>query len=167
MDTGTLQQLRREYVENRIRSAQPVEIVAMLFEIAIESVKTAIADLKTNDRFARSRAVTRAEQAIHELVISLDHSVDPSFSRTSAGLYRYALDRVVAGHASESEQEFQEALAVLQPLGSAWTDLTTRLYSEPSTQDTDPEQTAEPAPNDPYGAYRQNTATVGSRDWSL
>ncbi|HTS77888.1 MAG TPA: flagellar protein FliS [Bryobacteraceae bacterium] len=169
MDPRTLERMRRDYLESRILSAQPVEIVAMLFQVATTSLAEAIENLKSGDRFARSRAVTRAEQAIHELLIALDHSVHPAFSRTSADLYRYALARIVAGHARESEQAFREALAVLQPLESAWMDLKVRSGGEPlePSVEESPEEPKmrSPAVKDPYEAYRQSPA-LASRDWS-
>ncbi len=169
MDTTTTERLKRDYLESRILSAHPVEIVAMLYEVAINSLNEAIGHLKTRDRFARSRAVTRAEQAIHELLFALDHSVNAQFSRTSAGLYQYALGRIVAGHAQESEAAFQEALTVLQPLASAWEDLKAGLCEEPKPAVEAPVETPQPAPaegfSDPYSAYRQSPAEA-SRDWS-
>ncbi len=169
MDRRTLERMRRDYVESRILSAHPVEIVAMLFQVATSSLTEAIENLKSGNRFARSRAVTRAEQAIHELLIALDHSVHPAFSSTAADLYRYALARIVAGHARESEQAFQEALSVLQPLESAWLDLKVRSSGE-SQQPLVEESPEEPKPDspavkDPYEAYRQSPS-LASRDWS-
>jgi flagellar secretion chaperone FliS len=169
MDTTTTDRLKRDYLESRILSAHPVEIVAMLYEVAINSLNEAIGHLKTGDRFARSKAVSRAEQAIHELLFALDHSVNAKFSRTSASLYQYALGRIVAGHAQQSEAAFQEALTVLQPLASAWDDLKTQLCEEPKSTESAPAE-APQAPategfNDPYAAYRQSPAGA-SRDWS-
>lgn len=163
-----IERLRKDYLESRILSAHPVEIVAMLYEVAIDSLNDAIAQLRARDRFARSRAVTRAEQAIQELLIALDHSVNAQFSQTSADLYRYALGRIVAGHAHESERAFQEALTVLRPLAGAWADLKARLVDEPAEK---AEETAVEEPrvsesaSDPYAAYRQTTVAA-SRDWS-
>jgi flagellar biosynthetic protein FliS len=167
MDTAIAERLRKDYLESRILSAHPVEIVAMLYEVAIDSLNEAIGHLKTCDRFARSRAVTRAEQAIQELLIALDHSVNAPFSRTSEDLYRYTLSRIVAGHAQESEAAFQEALTVLKPLASAWGDLKARLCEEPKDApvETAPAEDTE-AVIDPYAAYRQGSGTGASRDWS-
>jgi flagellar biosynthetic protein FliS len=170
MDTTIAQRLRKDYLESRILSAHPVEIVAMLYEVAIDSLNEAIGHLKTCDRFARSRAVTRAEQAIQELLIALDHSVNAPFSRTSEDLYRYTLSRIVAGHAQESEAAFQEALTILKPLASAWADLKARLCEEPKAAaeapTEQPSNAGTESVNDPYEAYRQNPAAAASRDWS-
>jgi flagellar protein FliS len=167
MDATTNERLRRDYLESRVLSAHPVEIVSMLFDVAIESLKEAIGHLKTQDRMARSRAATRAEQAIQELLVALDHSVNAPFTHTSADLYRYALGRIVAGHARESEAAFQEALIVLKPLQSAWADLKSRLCEEPkAVVEEVPAEEPRHTVIDPYAAYRQTAATTVSRDWS-
>lgn len=169
MQNAIPERIRRDYFEERIRSAHPVEIVALLFRVAIESLHEAVQRLKSGDRFGRSSSITRAEHAIQELLFSLDHSVYPSFSRTASGLYRYALDRIVAGHAQESEKAFQDALAVLDPLSKAWEDVRARICDDPGARPQEAEASAEPpreGAKDPYSAYLRTQTPLGSRDWS-
>ena len=49
-------QAHRDYLESRILSAHPVEVVHMLYQVAIDSLNAAIACLRTGDNFGRSRA---------------------------------------------------------------------------------------------------------------
>jgi flagellin-specific chaperone FliS len=161
--------MRRGYFEERILSAHPVEIVALLFRVAIESLHEAVQHLKSADRFARSSSVTRAEHAIQELLFSLDHSVYPSFSRPASGLYRYALDRIVAGHAQESEKAFQDAVAVLDPLSKAWEAVRARICDDQGAGPKEAEASAEhpcESAKGPHSAYLGTQTPLGSRDWS-
>ncbi len=167
MDTETSQRLRREYFENRLRSAHPLELINMLYEVAIDSLNAAIGHLKTQDRLARSRAITRAEEAVQELLVSLDHSVNAPFTHNLANLYRYCLQRMMEGHANQSEPAFQEALAVLSSLAVAWREIAKRTCEatpakEPPTEPSEPNA----IPTNPYGAYGASAATAASRDWS-
>jgi flagellar biosynthetic protein FliS len=169
MQNAIPERVRRGYFEERILSAHPVEIVALLFRVAIESLHEAVQRLKSGDRFARSSSITRAEHAIQELLISLDHSVYPSFSRTASGLYRYALDRIVAGHAQESEKAFQDALAVLEPLSKAWEEVRARICGDPGAGPQETEASAEPARESaigPHSAYLGTQTPLASHDWS-
>lgn len=170
MSSETQERLRRDYQENRILSAHPVEIVAMLYRVAVDNIAEAMANLRSGDRFARSKAVTKSEQAIHELLIALDHSIYPAFSRSSAELYRYALNRIVVGHAQESVQAFQEAMEALKPLQSAWEQVRAEICEEPqgAAEEANAEERAEPraAVKDPYSAYREDLVAASSRDWS-
>jgi flagellar secretion chaperone FliS len=165
------ERMRKEYAESRLLSAHPVEVIAMLYEIAIAALQEAIGHLRSGDRFARSRAITRAEQAVQELLFALDHSKGEEFSRTSAGLYHYALKRMVAGHAKQSEAEFEEALRVLKPLARAWTELKTRTVYEKASErgvespvEAEAGETREEVRN-PYAAYRQDPVAA-AREWS-
>lgn len=167
MDTATSRRLHREYLENRIRSAHPMELVNMLYEVAIDNLHQAISHLKTKDRMARSRAVTRAEQAVGELMISLDHSVNAPFTHTLAGLYRYCLQRMIEGHSQQSEAAFQEALSVLSTLAVAWREIKQRTCDAQANPESNRPEVEEPQPvSNPYGGYRQGLALAESRNWS-
>lgn len=165
MSSETQERLRRDYWENRILSATPVEIVAMLYQVVLDNLEIAKECLKTGDRIGRSKAVTKSEQGIHELLVALDHSVYPEFSRSSAGLYRYALRQIIDGHAQESERLFQDAIDVLKPLASAWEEVRARSCEEPEEPAVEEPPVEEKKASDPYSAYRE-PAMTGSRDWS-
>lgn len=165
MDSNNYRGSYRDYLESRILGAHPVEIVALFYQVAIDNLNQAIAHLASGDHFARSAAVTRAEQAVQELLIALDHSVNAPFTRTSADLYHYVLERIVAGHSRRSEEAFRDALSVLTPLAAAWADLKSRLAEEPAEEPAKVEPREEMI-IDPYAAYRQSPAAVASRDWS-
>src|SRR6185369_7022101 len=68
-------QAQREYQESRILAAQPAELIELLYQIAIRSLKKAIGHLKSGDAMARAAEVTRAQEAVNELMAALDHSV--------------------------------------------------------------------------------------------
>lgn len=92
----------------------------MLYRVAMDSLEQAIADLKKGDALARAQAVTRAQEAVTELSLALDHSVGASFTHTLASLYAYVLDEILKGHAQQSESAFRKALAILSSLHEAW-----------------------------------------------
>lgn len=176
MDAKTLQQAQRSYAEGRVLSAHPVELVHMLYQVAIDNLNAAIAHLKNRDAFARAYAVSKAEEAVGELVLSLDHSVNAPFTHTLSDLYGYVMQRIVDGHAKQSEQAFREALSILTTLAETWTEVKRRVCEEnPAAEaSNEPAAPSEPAAaevtaevKDRYAAYSQSLpAAVGSRDWS-
>src|SRR5277367_1172480 len=97
-DAQTAQRAYKDYLESRIATAHPVEIIHLLYQVAIDNLNLAITHLKSGDAFARAKAVTKAELAVDELIIALDHSVGANFTRTLADLYGYVLRQIVAGH---------------------------------------------------------------------
>lgn len=175
MDAKTLQQAQRSYAEGQVLSAHPVELVHMLYQVAIDNLNAAIAHLKNRDAFARAYAVSKAEEAVGELVLSLDHSVNAPFTHTLGELYGYVVQRIAEGHAKQSEQAFQEAMSILATLAETWAEVKKRVCEENRIADTGNEPqpaeapAAEPAVqvSDRYAAYSQSLpAAVGSRDWS-
>jgi flagellar secretion chaperone FliS len=168
-DAQAIRQAHRDYVESQVLSAQPVEIVHLLYQVAMDNLNAAIAHLKNRDAFARSTAVTKAEMAVDELLLALDHSVGAPFTRTLAGLYDYVLQQIIKGHARQSEQAFREALSILSILASAWAEVKATVVADPPPAPAPPTPSvSEPqGKGDPAGAYSWGPAAApGSRDWS-
>jgi flagellar secretion chaperone FliS len=171
MDDHLTQQAHRDYVANRVFSAHPAERVFLLYQVAIDSVNTAIARLKDGDIFARGRAVNKAHEAVDELILALDHSVGANFTKTLAELYDYVQRQLVKGHSQKSENAFREALSVLTTLTDAWKQVVERTCgTNPSTSDSllhepVPQPPAEvSAPKTGYQEVPEVSAT--SRGWS-
>jgi len=169
-----VQQAQREYLESRILTAQPAELVAMLYQIAIQGLNKAVGYLKSGDALARAREITRAQEAVNELMASLDHSVGASFTQTLASLYAYVQQQILKGHAGPSEEALTCALGILSTLQEGWGGVCADL-----TKTNQPAATA-PAPVEPEYAqeesasagarsgdyYQGDEAPVTSRDWS-
>jgi len=168
-----VQQAQREYLESRVLSAQPAELVEMLYQLAIQSLKKAIGHLKSGDALARSGEVTRAQEAVNELMAALDHSVGASFTQTLASLYAYVQQQILKGHAGQSEEAFQRAIGILTTLQEGWKGVcaeqakANRAVAHPA-QHSEPEYAEEPSAStgDRSGEYYTEAVPVPSRDWS-
>lgn len=170
MDADKIQQAHRDYAESRVLSAHPVEIVHMLYQVAIDNLNAAISHLRNRDHFARSYAVTKAQSAIHELILALDHSVNAPFTQTLSDLYHYALQQITQGHGKQSEQPFREALSILATLASAWAEVKNRLCGDEAPQHAGSVEDGAVESRlelNPYSAYSSSLSnSVLSRDWS-
>jgi flagellar biosynthetic protein FliS len=171
MDDQLTQQAHRDYVANRVFSAHPVERVYLLYQVAIDSVNTAIARLKDGDIFARGRAVNKAHEAVDELILALDHSVGANFTRTLAELYDYVQRQLVKGHSQKSEEALRQALSVLTTLTDAWKQVVERTCGgSPSPSDPLPHEPASQASaeaSEPQTAYQGvPDVPATSRGWS-
>jgi len=167
-----VQQAQREYLESRVLSAQPAELVAMLYQIAIQSLRKAIAHLKHGDAMARSSEVTRAQEAVNELMAALDHSTGAPFTQTLAALYVYVQQQILKGHAGPSEEALHRAIGILSTLEEGWQGVCAELAKV--TQAQPPAAQYEPAQVEGELAaagnrsreYCQDMAPVASRNWS-
>jgi flagellar protein FliS len=108
------------YLESRILSADPVELVRILYRIAIDRIREAREHLQDGDIAARSKAISLASQALGELAASLDHQAGGELSRRLAQLYDYMLWRLVDANFQQSAQPLEEVLGLLTTLSEAW-----------------------------------------------
>jgi flagellar protein FliS len=168
-----VQQAQRDYLESRVLSAQPAELVEMLYQIAIQSLKKAIGYLKSGDALARAGEISRAQEAVNELMTALDHSVGASFTQTLASLYAYVQTQILKGHAGPSEEALQRAIGILNTLQEGWSGVCTELAkaNQPVTSPAphvEPEQPEEQpvGAGDRSGDYYQEADPVTSRGWS-
>ena len=168
-----VQQAQREYLESRILSAQPAELIDMLYQIAIQSLRKAISHLKSGDAMARSREITRAQEAVNELMAALDHSVGASFTQTLAALYAYVQQQTLKGHAGPSEEALHRAIGILNTLQEGWHGVCADLAKVKAAvahpaEPSEPEQPEQPSASagDRSGGYYQETDPVTSRGWS-
>lgn len=168
-----VQQAQREYMESRVLSAQPVELIEMLYQIAIGSLKKAIIHLKSGDAMARSREVTRAQESVNELMAALDHSVGASFTNTLAALYVYVQQQILKGHAGPSEDALHRACGILTTLQEGWNGVCAEVAkarqaaphpAQPSESDASEEHPA--GTGGRSGEYGQEAVSVSSRGWS-
>ena len=97
-NTSEIQLAHLSYLETRILSAQPVVIVEGLYQIAIGALETGLKHLKSGDSMARAAEVSRAQEAVNELLLALDHTAGASFTQTLASLYVYVQEQILRGH---------------------------------------------------------------------
>ena len=166
-------QAQHEYLESRILSAQPAELVDLLYQIAIQSLKKAVGYLKSGDAMARASEVTRAQAAVNELMAALDHSVGASFTQTLAALYAYVQQQILKGHQGPAEDAFVRAIGILNTLQEGWSGLSAELAKKNQpvaapVQYNEPEQPEEQpvGVGDRAGEYYQEAVPVPSRGWS-
>jgi flagellar secretion chaperone FliS len=161
-------QAYRDYIESRVLSAHPVEIVEMLYQVAIDNLNVAIASLKTGDHFERSRAVTKAQGAIHELLAALDPGASESMCRNLAELYDYVLREMSTGHVRRSEEALRNALGVLKTLSEGWSGVKTSVIGGNQTAEAEspvPQKQAEATGISRW--YTESSPVPASaQDWS-
>ena len=138
------------YLENRVMSADPLELVRMLYAAAVERVGEARRHLATGDIAARSRAISKATEVIAELDGSLDHTRGGELSRRLQELYTYMRQRLLEANFRQEDSPLAEVAGLLSTLMEAWQGVDTR--PEPARRAAEPEPVrhwgfaAEPAP---------------------
>ena len=111
---------RDAYLEGRILSADPLELVGMLYQGCSVAVREARRRLEEGDIAARSRAVTRALEILAELTQSLDRPRGGEIAERLAALYDYMQGRLIDANCRQEDAPLAEVLALLATLGEAW-----------------------------------------------
>jgi len=108
------------YLESRVLSADPLELVHLLYEAAIDAVRESRRHLAEGEIAARSRSVTRAFGILQELVASLDHERGGEISERLAQLYDYMQRRLLEANFRQTDEPLAEVLGLLATLAEAW-----------------------------------------------
>jgi flagellar secretion chaperone FliS len=108
------------YLEGRILSASPLDLVNILYEHAILEVQQARESLARRDVAARSRSISKAISIIGELQSSLDHEAGGEIATRLGQLYQYMRTQLTAGNVQQSDKPLGEVAKLLESLGDAW-----------------------------------------------
>lgn len=145
------------YLESRVLSASPLELVCFLYQCALDSVRDARRHLAAGDIVARSRSVCQAVGAISELEGSLNHAEGGAISRNLAELYQYLRQRLTEANMRQQDAPLAEAESLLTTLSEAWKAASVQAVPQPSEVQTGAEF--------PAAAWRESDGGSAHR-WS-
>ena len=142
------------YLESRVLSADPIELVNLLYQACIQAVRDARHYLAGGDIGERSRAINKACEILMELNASLNRENGGEIAGRLAQLYDYMLGRLLEANMQQTDNPLAEVLALLATLGEGWQGV------RPT-----PEVPAAPAEN----VWSQDTgqSACASHGWSL
>ena len=120
------------YLESRIESAEPVQLIRLLYQGALAAVRDARRHLASGDIASRSRAVSKAFEILAELTASLDRARGGEIAARLSQLYDYAQRRLLEANARQQDEPLAEVLGLLTTLAEAWQGIgETRREAEP------------------------------------
>jgi flagellar protein FliS len=134
------------YLESRILSADPIELIRMLYEAATRAVRDARRHLAAGDIAARARSITQASAVVIELATSLDHERGGKISADLARLYDYMLRRLTEANLQQSDRLLAEILGLLATLSEGWDGVKAQGVAAPPVRREEPLPTSAPKP---------------------
>jgi flagellar protein FliS len=112
------------YQANAVSTASPGQLVTILYDAALAAVARAHASLTTDDgveRIQRSHTdLTKAQDIILELQLSLDHDQGGQIAGSLSMLYDFCLDRLVTANTRKDPDLLPAVSEVLGELRSGW-----------------------------------------------
>ena len=111
------------YREVAVKTANPLQLVVMLYDAAICSIQEARAQIDQKDIAGRSRSINRCISIISELQSCLNHSAGGQIANSLDRLYDYMKRRIFRANVDQSVQPLKEVEVLLENLRSAWGEL--------------------------------------------
>jgi flagellar protein FliS len=126
------------YLESQILSATPVQLVAILFRAAIESLQSARLHLAAGEIRARTADTNRATNLIVELTQSINLEKGGEIATNLLELYDYILRRVHLANAHADDSAYAEAIRLLSTVLEAWQTISEISEPDHSTGNREP-----------------------------
>ena len=109
-----------QYLDSSILSAEPAQLVQVLFDSALLSIEKARRYLAEGDIAARGHSITKAYDIIGELRSSLDMENGRQIGRNLGGLYGFMQKELLRAHLEQSDECLVTVHRLLAPLAEAW-----------------------------------------------
>jgi flagellar protein FliS len=122
------------YLEERILSADPVELVHLLYQGAITAVGDGRRHLAEKQILARARCLSKACDILIELNTSLDFERGGELSVRLSQLYGYMHRRLLEGNTRQTDEPLAEVLSLLVTLSEGWASVKAALTQEAPRQ---------------------------------
>jgi len=149
-------------LEARVLSATPLELVVILYDEAINSVRAARAHLASKNIHARGRAVSKAVSILIELNRSLNFEAGGDLSKRLAGVYGFMRSSLLEANFHQTDDGLATTERLLVSLREAW--FTVSAQPTSSSDVLSASETPVTAPSFPWGAISE--AMSPSRCWS-
>jgi flagellar secretion chaperone FliS len=117
------------YLESRVLTASPLQLVHLAYEAAIDAIAHARVHLTEKRIFERSDAITKAQQIVAQLQLSLDYDKGGELSRRLGQLYDYMQRQLSEANFKQIDEPLAQVKCLLETLDEAWKEI---AASEPA-----------------------------------
>ena len=107
------------YLTERVMTASPAELTAMLFDAAVGALKSALRLQAVDDHVTARSRIQKAQDIVLELRSTLNHDAGPLADQLDA-LYTFAWTQLLQGSVQRDSRKVRAALEVIEPLQQAW-----------------------------------------------
>lgn len=111
---------RETHAHGNLEGADRHQLISTLFDALIERMHTARGQIVHGNVAGKGESFSRAIAMVSELRVSLDHSVDASFSERLDGLYDYVTRRLLHAQLNDDLAALDECVRLISPIRDAW-----------------------------------------------
>jgi flagellar secretion chaperone FliS len=111
-------------IETSAMSASPHQLIVMLFDGALMSIRTARLHLKEGHTTAKGEAIAKALDIVNSgLRAALDHERGADIARQLDTLYEYIARRLIEANLNNDTAALDDAEHLLETIASAWREI--------------------------------------------
>jgi len=125
----------RAYLESRVLSADPLELVRLLYQTAMDAVREARKHLKAGEIRERAAAISKSSKTLFELMQALDFDRGGEIAGRLAQLYDYMLRRLNDANFKQDDAPLVEVLGLLTTLAEGWEAIQPTAEAQPADPD--------------------------------
>jgi flagellar protein FliS len=122
----------RDHIQEAILSADPLELVAMLYTGLRDSINKARWAIHQGDIRGRAKAVSRGLEILVELSTSLDRERGGEIAARLSSLYAFLAECLQKANFQQEEGPLEQAEELVSTLASAWQELIEQRQSATS-----------------------------------
>ena len=113
----------RSYGPEQVMAADPVTLVAMLYDKAVLSLKAAVQAIHKDEIEVRWKNSHRAREIINHLFMTLDLEKGGEIASNLEALYAYMLQRLLDVDVKNDARAAEDVIELLEPLRASWSEL--------------------------------------------
>ncbi len=113
----------QNYGPEQVLAADPVTLVAMLYDKAVLSLKAAVQAIHKDEIEVRWKNSHRAREIINHLFMTLDLEKGGEIASNLEALYAYMLQRLLDVDVKNDARAAEEVIELLEPLRASWSEL--------------------------------------------
>ncbi len=113
----------QNYGPEQVMAADPVTLVAMLYDKAVLSLKAAVQAIHKDEIEVRWKNSHRAREIINHLFTTLDLEKGGEIASNLEALYAYMLQRLLDVDVKNDARAAEDVIELLEPLRTSWSEL--------------------------------------------
>jgi flagellar secretion chaperone FliS len=122
LTAGTYSAAGNAYRNQAVESASPAQLVLMLYDGVLAAIATSTRALASDPRDIATahRELTRAQDIILELQLSLDHDRGGDIASSLEGIYGFCIDKLTQANVKKDTYPLSDVTRFITELRDAW-----------------------------------------------
>lgn len=113
--------IEKEYLANRVANANDAQLVVLIYEGLMDTIKSAIGDIESESRDKLNISINKIREILAELLATLQG--DSEIANNLRSIYVYLNKIVTEAELKCDKDKLEEAIKVITPLYEAWQEL--------------------------------------------